>query len=103
MNTDSAYTSSLAGGAPTRGSTRFTPGPWRCVEVEFGDYQTGEVAFVVASDCGGAMVGSVANCRLIAAAPDMLETLQWLDSIGGLGGEVHARIRAAIKNAGVQP
>lgn len=37
--------------------------------------------------------------RLQAAAPQMLETLQWLDSIGGLGLTAHERIRAAIAKA----
>lgn len=53
---------------------KHTPGPWSCVEVVFGDtYQTGEVAFVVSTPDG--MFGSVPNCRLIAAAPDLLEAL----------------------------
>lgn len=56
--------------------SNFTKGPWTCVEVEFGDYQTGNVSFVVDS-LGGkeVMVGSVANCSLIAAAPDMYDLL----------------------------
>ena len=33
------------------------------------------------------------------AAPEMLSTLEWLDSLGGLGSDAHARIRAAIKKA----
>lgn len=40
--------------------------------------------------------------RLIARAPSMLETLQWLDGIGGLGASVHERIRDEIAKA-VQP
>ena len=51
-----------------------TPGPWKCVEVEFGDYQTGDVAFVVSAE--PSMFGSVANCALIAAAPDLYVTLE---------------------------
>ena len=59
--------------------SKFTEGPWTCVEVEFGDYQTGEVGFVVDSKEGPEiMVGSVANCNLIAAAPDMYEALEEL-------------------------
>lgn len=57
--------------------THFTPGPWRCVECEFGDYQTGEIGFVVSSEAEK-MVASVLNCRLIAAAPDLLVALQAL-------------------------
>lgn len=59
--------------------SKFTKGPWTCVEVEFGDYQTGNVSFVVDS-LGGKeiMVGSVANCSLIAAAPEMHEALEQL-------------------------
>ncbi len=49
---------------------KFTEGPWKCIECEFGDYETGNVAFVVSSEAE-IMVGSVSNCSLIAAAPDM--------------------------------
>ena len=56
---------------------KHTPGPWTCIEVAFDDYQTGNISFVVDSAQGPAvMVGSVANCRLIAAAPDMYEALK---------------------------
>jgi hypothetical protein len=47
-----------------------TRGPWKCVECEFGDYQTGKVAFVVSSTVEP-MVASVMNTRLIAAAPEL--------------------------------
>jgi hypothetical protein len=40
-----------------------------------------------------------ANAQLIAAAPDMLEALLWLDRKGGLGLDVHDRISAAIRKA----
>lgn len=41
----------------------------------------------------------LAKYRLEAAAPEMLATLEWLDSIGGLGITSHERIRAAIAKA----
>lgn len=37
--------------------------------------------------------------RLIAAAPDMLAVLKWLDQLGGLGIDKHERIQAAITKA----
>lgn len=37
-----------------------------------------------------------ANGQLMRAAPTMLDTLKWLDQIGGLGTTVHERITAAI-------
>jgi len=36
---------------------------------------------------------------LIASAPDMLALLIWLDRIGGLGLNVHERIRGVIASA----
>jgi hypothetical protein len=90
---------------------KHTPGPWGCVEVEFGDYQTGEVGFVVSSK-SAQMVGSVANCRLIAAAPDLLEALEFFveryaalvnsGDCGNWNPETDAEVikaRAAIKKA----
>jgi len=43
-----------------------------------------------------------ANARLIAAAPDLLKTLQWVRSnyAGGSTKEINARIDAAIAKAG---
>lgn len=56
-----------------------------------------------------AVYGNAADCspdeamqeraKLIAAAPALLEVLEWLDEIGGLGVRVHERIRAAIAKA----
>jgi hypothetical protein len=40
-----------------------------------------------------------ANARLIAAAPDMLDLLKWLDRKGGLGLDVHERIISVIAKA----
>lgn len=40
-----------------------------------------------------------ANARLIAAAPDMLATLQWLDAVGGWPVLAEKRIKAAIAKA----
>lgn len=37
-----------------------------------------------------------ANGYLMRSAPKMLDTLKWLDLIGGLGNTVHERIRATI-------
>lgn len=74
---------------------KHTPGPWKCVEVEFGDYQTGEVAFVVSSE-SAQMVGSIANTRLIAVAPLMFDALETADRI--LAGEMAADILVVKDN-----
>lgn len=39
---------------------------------------------------------SIANARLIAASPDLLKILKWLDSMGGLGLDKHEVIRGAL-------
>ena len=94
-------------------TTKHTPGPWkRCGEDRDGCpcglvYATGAdfgIATTYLSEYGfEAPMPDVearkANARLIAAAPEMLETLEWLDSIGGLGATPHERIRAAIAKA----
>jgi len=50
----------------------------------------------VVGQCCSAGVYREEDARLICAAPMMLETLKWLDQVGGLGLDVHERIRAAI-------
>jgi hypothetical protein len=40
-----------------------------------------------------------ANARLIAAAPEMFELLNWLNSRGGLGLDVHGYIDKVIRKA----
>ena len=42
---------------------------------------------------------STANANLIAAAPEMLALLLWLDRKGGLGLDVHDKITAVISKA----
>jgi hypothetical protein len=39
------------------------------------------------------------DAHLIAAAPELLAALKFLDQKGGLGADVHAMIRAAIAKA----
>lgn len=40
-----------------------------------------------------------ANADLIAAAPEMLELLEWLDHKGGLGLDVHERLKTVVAKA----
>ena len=42
---------------------------------------------------------AMANARLIAAAPDLLVTLEWLHRKGGLGLDVHERLALVIAKA----
>jgi hypothetical protein len=51
----------------------------------------------VVGQCCSAGVYREEDARLICAAPMMLETLEWLDRIGGLGLNVHERIKATIQ------
>lgn len=84
-----------------------TPGPWRvdgrkgiCKHDIVGP--NGEdIAYVNPSDGADEpeMYPVAANERLIAAAPDLLALLHWLNRKGGLGLDVHARIDAAIAKA----
>ena len=53
----------------------------------------------VVGQCCSAGVYREEDAKLICAAPMMLETLEWLDKIGGLGLNVHERIQAAIQFA----
>lgn len=41
----------------------------------------------------------IANAKLIAAAPELLEVLEWMQIKGGLGIDVHAKIKKVIKKA----
>ena len=89
--------------------TQFTPGTWRIIEDEFEGEQWLWIESGNQSICGfsdpetGVDETDRANARLIAAAPDLLETLReveayainvrWSDSL------LLDRIRAAIKQA----
>ena len=78
-----------------------TPGPWSVAVdrwwavVSIGDYKT------VASAAGPArgFKEEAANARLIAAAPDMLEALEWIRSMDWNIGELCDRIDTAIAKA----
>jgi hypothetical protein len=94
-----------------------TPGPW---ELKFSTHDYGEVAFKsfdglcgpdgkkiclrgASLACGGELNDdAMANSRLVAAAPDLLEALQeCLREHGGytIKGECERRARAAIEKA----
>lgn len=83
--------------------TQHTQGPWF---VEFSHYEDSPIYIQTHKgvplghrESTVCFVHDERNARLIAAAPQLLETLQWLDQIGGLGLTPHARIRAAIAAA----
>ena len=86
-----------------------TPGPWRVSASKRGGFDivadnrgTHGGPFVVASrnDIDHRSEESLANCRLIAAAPEMLEALQAVLASGGEDWETGACvIRAAIAKA----
>ena len=99
-------------------STQHTPGPWIGAGPSFGDpfprYTTSIVTEREHDDEGIVDICELpfhhrddeneANARLIAAAPDMLEFLQALNRIGGLGLDVHRQLDALIAKAtGEQP
>jgi hypothetical protein len=94
-------------------STQHTPGPWIGAGPSFGDpfprYTTSIVTEREHDDEGIVDICELpfhhrddeneANARLIAAAPDMLEFLQALNRIGGLGLDVHRQLDALIDKA----
>jgi hypothetical protein len=53
----------------------------------------------VVGQCCSAGVYREEDARLICAAPMMLETLEWLDRVDGLGPDVRERIKGALKFA----
>lgn len=69
-------------------TTKFTPGPWHVKPNSIGGPAVGPEEAVVADirTYGGPHVGgqqhpqTAANARLIAAAPDLLEALQWYEA-----------------------
>lgn len=90
----------------------YTPGPWKA-HFEEAYYVTGpdlgRVAMMMnlkgAHGLGGRRTGdeSAANCRLIAAAPDLLEALQlvrdYVATMKGMGHQYQVEIDAAIAKA----
>lgn len=82
-----------------------TPGPWRVDPSYAADVQSGDGALEIACThpeilTDGKAPGfeeCCANARLIAAAPDLLEALQYLVLLGG--GDCLEPARAAIARA----
>ena len=82
-------------------STQHTPGPWKIVE-SWEDYMVeGPNKEEIIFQDGPYQTPTIkkANAVLIAAAPDMLEFLQELNHMGGLGLYVHRKIDALIAKA----
>lgn len=77
-----------------------TPGKWEYIREQV--YHTVEVDGVIIAECSldeSMSEEAEANARLIASAPDMLEVLQWLDSVGGKGLKEHKEIKRVINKA----
>lgn len=53
---------------------KHTPGPWLCDGVTTEDCGEGYLAYIVKAP--GGMLASIANARLIASAPELLEALE---------------------------
>lgn len=89
-----------------------TPGPWEVVGATVVWSPSAKKVVAGASACEPAS-GAVeyerpslraieepaANARLIAAAPEMLAVLEWLDQRGGLGYQKHDRSAAVVAKA----
>jgi len=75
--------------------TKFTPGPWFA---DFVDY-----AAVIDADDNIVCVCEPENCKanthLIAAAPDMYKTLEWLLHIHSIPGIARGEIQKALAKA----
>ncbi len=88
-----------------------TPGPWTAThdELECFKLEAGDVAIIDGCGCcNSPWLSSEADARLIAAAPDLLQALQWFkdqmadDSVidmGKLLDEMERRTQAAIAKA----
>jgi hypothetical protein len=83
--------------------TKHTPGPWEAKETPHSSNQN----FVVLDCakprnkriCAVYSDNEAADARLIAAAPDMLAMLEYLDRKGGLGMDIHESLRVIINKA----
>lgn len=81
--------------------SEYTPGPWNNIIHGDRDSRVGAKTLIaiVYSQAFKDRKNQEANARLISQAPDMLELLKQLDSRGGLGLDVHARLRSQIDRA----
>lgn len=68
-------------------NTKHTPGPWTIKDYDFGQYEIGAKGLVVATALNDVVElehQAEANAKLIATAPELLETvkmfLDWLNS-----------------------
>ena len=87
---------------------KHTPGPWRIdpadphhvIAADDGDWSDFWSVSTATDDCGPGMSRTIANARLIAAAPDLLASLEmalvWLDYEGKYDVQ---GIRSAIAKA----
>lgn len=89
-------------------STKHTPGPWKVkpFENEQGDFNIdSEYGYHIAETIGGLGNEEEANANLIAAAPDLLESLQAMVAMmdsgdeHGAGSPWHIKATAAITKA----
>jgi hypothetical protein len=83
---------------------KHSPGPWRVAKTDDGNFGIVSKYGEWIANCY-LWAKPVDNARLIAAAPEMLEVLRWLDNeMDCLGGCMFSRrdfekVRAAIKKA----
>jgi hypothetical protein len=81
-------------------STQHTPGPWASNSAdsfELGVYGSG---YRIAKMTGGEINRDVANARLIAAAPELLEALQAIIDTGLSTSKITAAKKAIAKATG---
>jgi hypothetical protein len=84
-----------------------TPGPWEVDQDASGTYFVGNnetIGWVcdidqIAEDEWERGPVTMANARLVAAAPDLLAALQWIARVNAMDYEYQERARAAIAKA----
>jgi hypothetical protein len=88
--------------------TKHAPGPWEVVEQDNNeDIYFIEPNVAIIERCVNDPSSDIANARLIAAAPDLLDALQYMlevcPAIDQQGEEAHQQARAAIATATGEP
>ena len=79
--------------------SKHTPGPWIKIGTDIGSEERGQIATMsIMSLVNMKLSEREANARLIAAAPEMLDALEWIASLK-TGGMIEATAKALVAKA----
>lgn len=62
---------------------KFTPGPWKIKHFEWEGFPNNSIEYGESGECVAEYVANDADAKLISAAPEMYEFINWIRSVAG--------------------